>query len=142
MGISISDPVSTVIGGALDLGTSLINRLFPDPAQKAEATLKLLELKQNGELAEMTARAGIVQTEAASSNWLTSAWRPITMLSFVSIIVNNYIIYPYLSCFWHGAPLLPIPVDLWELLKIGIGGYVVGRTVEKTAESLAAKKGD
>jgi len=50
---------------------------------------------------------------------------------FVFIIANNYIIYPYLSLFFSKAPILKIPPDMWELLKIGLGGYVVGRSVEK-----------
>ena len=36
----------------LGIGDKLIDRLIPDPAQKAEAQLKLAELAQNGELKE------------------------------------------------------------------------------------------
>jgi len=32
---------------------------------------------------------------------------------------------------WFGVPMLPLPPDMWELLKIGVGGYIVGRSVEK-----------
>lgn len=142
MGISISDPVSTVVGGALSLGTSLIERLFPDPAQRDAAKLALLEMQQKGELATLTAQSGIIQTEAASTNWITSAWRPIMMLSFVAIVVNNYLLYPYLVLFFHSAPKLDLPPDMWDLLKIGMGGYVVGRTVEKTATTIMTGKKD
>ena len=38
----------------------------------------------------------------------------------------NYIVHP-----WFGLRMLPLPPDMWELLKIGVGGYVVGRSVEK-----------
>jgi len=41
-------------------------------------------------------------------------------------------LYPYLALFWSQAPVLEIPPDMWALLKIGLGGYVVGRSVEKT----------
>jgi hypothetical protein len=53
------------------------------------------------------------------------------MLLFGIIIANNYIIYPYLSSFMENAPMLEIPPDMWDLLKIGLGGYVVGRSAEK-----------
>ena len=56
------------------------------------------------------------------------------MLTFVAIIANNYILYPYLSLFWGEAPVLEIPPDMWGLLKIGLGGYVVGRSAEKVAK--------
>ena len=57
------------------------------------------------------------------------------MLTFVAIVANNYLIYPYISLFWNSAPLLELPPDLWGLLKIGLGGYVVGRSAEKVASN-------
>jgi hypothetical protein len=54
------------------------------------------------------------------------------MALFGAIIANNYIIHPYVSLFFEDASvMLAIPPDMWSLLKIGIGGYVVGRSVEK-----------
>ena len=66
------DPISA----ALDLGTALINKLFPDPIQAADAKLKLLELQQNGELAIMTAQTDINKEEAKSTNWFVAGARP------------------------------------------------------------------
>ena len=77
--------------------------------------------------------------EANSDHWIVAAWRPITMLTFVTIIANNYIVYPYLSLFWSEAPNLDLPPDLWDLLKIGLGGYVVGRSGEKIAKVIGKK---
>ena len=58
-------------------------------------------------------------------------WRPLLMLTCIAIIANNYLLNPYLKLFFAAAPLLELPDALWELLKIGVGGYVVGRSVEK-----------
>ncbi len=58
-----------------------------------------------------------------------------------SIIANNYILYPYLALFFEGAPKLEIPPDMWALLKIGLGGYVVGRSVEKAVIGLKKPNG-
>ena len=66
------DPISA----ALDLGTALINKLFPDPIQAADAKLKLLELQQSGELATMTAQTDINKEEAKSTNWFVAGARP------------------------------------------------------------------
>jgi len=57
------------------------------------------------------------------------------MLVFVAIIANNYLLYPYLALFWTKAPMLELPPDLWALLKIGLGGYTVGRSAEKVASN-------
>lgn len=114
--------------------TSIIDKIIPDPKQKAEAQLKLIELSQHGQLKELEAAMNVVVAEAKSEHKITSTWRPITMLTFVAIIANNFILYPYLSLFWVDAPVLEIPDQMWNLLSIGLGGYVVGRTGEKIAE--------
>lgn len=64
-----------------------------------------------------------------SGNSLQRNWRPIVMLAFAAIVVYSKFVAP---CF--GLPNTELEPDFWELLKIGIGGYVVGRSVEKVAE--------
>ena len=137
--IGIDDAVTA----SVDLISKVIDKIFPDPAAAADAKLKLLQLTQDGTLKELTldndlAKAGLdnVKTEAASTNWLASSWRPITMLCFVAIIVNNYILFPYLQLFGHAGIVLSLPPDMWGLLKIGMGGYVVGRSAEKILPSV------
>jgi hypothetical protein len=66
------DPISA----ALDLGNTLITRIFPDPAQADAAKLKLLELQKSGELATMTAQTDINKEEAKSTNWFVAGARP------------------------------------------------------------------
>ncbi len=118
-----------------DFGSTLLDKFFPDKDEAAKAKIKLVEMQMNGELSKLQVRAGIITAEANSEHFLVAAWRPITMLVFVFIIANNYILYPYLSLFIDNAPKLEIPPDMWDLLKIGIGGYTVGRTIEKSVKS-------
>ena len=66
------DPISA----ALDLGNTLITRIFPDPAQAANAKLELLKLQQSGDLAQMTAQTDINKVEAGSTSMFVSGWRP------------------------------------------------------------------
>lgn len=117
--------MSALALGALKLGGELVERLFPSEEERSKARLKLLELEQSGELAELEARAGIVQAEAKSEHALTATWRPITMLSLVALI----------GAHWLGFTpdnLPPAQVEqLLEIVKIGLGGYVVGRSAEK-----------
>lgn len=121
------DPVSAVLG----IGGKLIDRLWPDPEQKAQAQIALLELAQKGELTEFTARAEIVKAEAASSHWLAANWRPVVMLVFAGLIVARW--------FGWAAPNLTEAeyLKLWSIVEFGLGGYVVGRSVEKIAPSIA-----
>ena len=73
------DPVTA----ALDIGGKLIDRLWPDPAQRDAAKVKLLEMQQTGELAKLTAETDLAKgqlavnaEEAKSSNWFVAGWRP------------------------------------------------------------------
>jgi len=122
------DPVTA----ALDVGGKLIDRLWPNPEQKAQAQLALLVLAQKGELAEFTGRAEIVKTEAASENWLASSWRPILMLTFGALIVARW--------FGWAAPNLSEAeyLKLWSIVELGLGGYVIGRSAEKIVPAAAA----
>jgi len=120
--------------------TTLFDKLIPDPKAKAAAQMELMTLASSGQLKELEAAMTVITAEAKSEHWIVAAWRPITMLVFVAIIANNYLLYPYLTLFWDAAPLLELPQSLWELLKIGLGGYVVGRSVEKAVGAYKGKQ--
>ena len=66
------DPISAV----LDIGSKIIERVWPDPVQAANAKLELLKLQQSGELAQIAGQLSINQVEAASSSIWVSGWRP------------------------------------------------------------------
>lgn len=126
------DPVSA----AFDVGGKIIDRLWPDPAQRDQAKLKLMELQQSGALAQLAAQtelskgaADIVKTEAAGG-FLASSWRPITMLVFVVLIVARW--------FGLSAPNLQEAeyLKLWDIVQLGLGGYVIGRSVEKIVPNI------
>ena len=75
---------------------------------------------------QLEAQKAIIVAEATGKSWLQRNWRPLLMLVFTIIIAFNYIVAPLFS-----RQPLPIPPDMWDLLKIGIGGYIVGRSAEK-----------
>ena len=103
----------------------VLDKIIPDPAAQAEAKLKLMELAQKGEFTEMTTKADIIKAEANSESWLAQSWRPIMMLTFGALIVARWLGY--------AAPGISQEeiLKLWNIVELGITGYVVGRTVEK-----------
>lgn len=112
------------------LGDAL-RRLFPDPAeaQKAQAELSMALLTNAGEIEK--AAADIIATEAKSEHWLASSWRPIVMLVFTALIVARWLGYsaPGIS----EAEVL----KLWDIVQLGLGGYVIGRSAEKIVPQIA-----
>ncbi len=104
--------------------TGVVDKFVPDrdaaDQLKAAITEKIIEARTQAIVAE------------AQGNWLQKHWRPITMLVFVFIIFNNYILSQYLIALGVNFPILPIPSGMWNLLTMGIGGYVLGRSFEKS----------
>jgi hypothetical protein len=63
------------------------------------------------------------------------------MYVLIFILVWNYILGPIIKIFTGTIITFELPGDVWTLLNIGLGGYVVGRSGESIARTLA-KKGD
>lgn len=120
----------------------VFDSIFPDKEEAAAAKFKLMELQMSGGLKELEQAGAIITAEANSQHWLVAAWRPITMLVFVVIIANNYILAPYIDLFFDTDVALELPPEMWDLLKIGIGGYIVGRTGEKMIQTHKGNKSD
>jgi hypothetical protein len=113
----------------------LVKRLVPDSdkANLIEKEVKLALLEHTDSLEAM--RGQIVLAEANSGNWLTSAWRPLLMMVVVLIIACNYLLFPIIRIFYPEMITLELPQELWSLLTIGVGGYVVGRSGEKMIDN-------
>lgn len=80
----------------------------------------------------MESKASIISAEAKSGHFITSAWRPITMLCFTAIVVAR----------WFGLTTEISPElesELFSIIKIGLGGYIVGRSGEKIAKAVKEK---
>lgn len=126
---------AAILGALAPVFTKIAGNLFPDPADE----LKRIALEQQLQSQIMTqaaaieqAAAEVVKTEAASENWLVASWRPITMLTFVALIVAKWLGFT--------APGVSeaVEIELMNLVQVGLGGYVIGRSAEKIAPSIAA----
>ena len=70
----------------------------------------------------------------SAGNWLQRSWRPLVMLVFALIVLAGT---------FTTLPILSDTSRFWDLLEIGLGGYVIGRGGEKMAAAifkLKAKK--
>lgn len=124
----------------IPLLSNLIDRLFPDKLKQDQAKAELLKAMSEANKAEWEAKGQVVVSEAQGESWLQRNWRPISMLVFLGVIVNNYILAPWLGALHIVIPTVPIADKMWSLLEIGIGGYIVGRSGEKIASNFNNKK--
>jgi hypothetical protein len=78
----------------------------------------------------LASQTNIISAEATGHSWLQRNWRPITMLTFLILIVLD------------SFNFLPnrLPNEAWPLLQIGLGGYVVGRSAEKITKQYLGSK--
>lgn len=94
---------------------------------KNDITVKMLD--SNSEVVK--SGASVIMAEASGESWLQRNWRPMLMVWF-SILIGGY---------WFGYVPNNMPVEivakLFDLVTIGIGGYVGGRSLEKIANTIA-----
>ena len=107
-----------------------------DLAEKLKSQLNTQLLQSSTQ--EFKAAAAIVEAEA-KANWFAASWRPMLMYVLIFILVWNYIVGPIVKVFTGSVITFELPSDVWTLLNIGLGGYVVGRSGESIARALANK---
>ncbi len=125
--------IGEILGILGKVAGTVAERVFPDP----EHELKRLELQQALQAAVLErtseierAAAEVVRAEAQGQSWLQRTWRPITMLVFVALIVARWL-------GWSAPNLAEAEVlKLWDIVEIGLGGYVIGRSAEKVLPGL------
>lgn len=125
--------IADLIAGIFKPAAELVDELHTSTEEKLKAKGHLLDVQTAAmqkvfeyETERLSAKAKIVQEEAGSKHWLTANWRPITMLTFLVLVVGD-------ALGWLPNTL---NAEAWTLLKIGLGGYVIGRSGEKIAKTI------
>jgi hypothetical protein len=124
------------IDDIIGVGMKLVDKLIPDPAQKAQAQLELAKLAQDGKLAdiqadineaqELTKRA---QADMASDSWLAKNIRPMTLIA----IITGYFIFAFMSAFDMDTNERYVELlGQWGMLIMSF--YFGGRTLEKIVD--------
>lgn len=129
-----------LLSGIFDVGGKLIDKFFPDPAERAQKQVELLQMQQNGELRELETRMSAILAEANSADPWTSRARP-SFLYVIYVMILMSIPMGVLSAFRPDmagaiaagmqAWLAAIPEDLYVLFGVGYVGYAGARTFEK-----------
>lgn len=129
-----------LLSSVFAIGTKLIDKFFPDPAQKAAAQLELLKMQQSGDLEEMKTQLSAIVAEAQSADPWTSRARP-SFLYVVYVLLLWSIPMGVLTIFKPDAAaaftagfkawMAAIPDPIITLFGTVMLGYVAGRSWEK-----------
>ena len=115
--------IGTIGGKVLDIVNDVVED--KDAANKLKFQIQKQLLESKG--TELEAQAKIVLAEAQGS-WLQRNWRPMLMVTFAGLVVAH----------WFGFTTENIPESvqnsLLNIVMVGVGGYVAGRSAEKVAD--------
>lgn len=118
-------------GNAIDAIGKVVDNVITNDDEKSKAKKELTEvvLKSLNEVANVQ---GEVIKKEMEGNFLQKSWRPLLMLTFGTILV----------CKWFGLTDgnidYELELKLMDIVQLGLGGYVVGRSVEKVAGTVTA----
>ena len=121
-------------GGVISEVTKVIDELFTSDEERMHAKNEILKVLKEQQLELQRLQTEVIVAEA-NGNWLQRSWRPILMLAFGFIVIYVKFIAPLFS-----LPIPPLENEFWNLLQIGIGGYVIGRTGEKMIKEYTSTK--
>ncbi len=133
--------VLSLIGQIFKPATELIDNLHTSTEEKLQQKAVLLQLQTDFliqaldyEQEQLKQKSAIIMAEAKGESWIQRSWRPVTMLTFLVLVV----------CDSFGLLAFRLADEAWMLLQIGLGGYVVGRSAEKVVPKVteALKKKD
>jgi uncharacterized membrane protein YeaQ/YmgE (transglycosylase-associated protein family) len=133
-GSMLAGPAGGAVGSMLASALGVDNT--PDAVAAAiksdpQAAVKIREIEAQLEQTRLEVRGQAVQAEAKGESWLQRNWRPLTMVWF-SFLVGAY---------WFGYTPENLSeeavLSLFGLIKLGLGGYVIGRSAEKITKSAA-----
>ncbi|EWH00559.1 holin family protein [Halomonas sp. BC04] len=131
----IQNILGTVAGPIFDVIDKAVTDKDEANRLKAELQRRLIDQQD----ANLQAQMKVLLAEAAGESWLQRNWRPILMLVIVAIVANNYLLAPYLGAMFGIGLQLELPEALWNLMTLGVGGYIAGRTGEKIVGQLKGK---
>lgn len=128
-----ADPITA----ALNIGNSLIERIWPDPGVQAEEKRKLAELAQEGDLARlnahvelMTGQLKVNAAEAQHKSVFVAGWRPWIGWVGGMALAYQFVVYPPLLwawAIWGPAGVEPPPVmETGALFSIVTGMLGIG----------------
>jgi|TARA_Y100000310_G_scaffold246593_1_gene251932 hypothetical protein len=112
---------------------TVVDKAIPDRGEAAKLKASLTQAAIGLSETELQSQTSIIVAEAQGESWLQRNWRPLVMLSFAALVAAH----------WLGFTAENLDKDevlsLLEIVKVGLGGYVVGRSAEKTMKAWKVK---
>lgn len=125
--------IQAILPSIIGLIGKAVDKAVPDKTQaeqlKSQITLAAMQQDQ----AELQGAIQVITAEAQGESWLQRNWRPMLMLWFAGLV----------GAHWLGFTPQSLPenvvINLLDIVQVGIGGYVLGRSGEKIVKAYKDK---
>ena len=129
-------PITQMVGELFKPITNMIDEVHTSEEEKFKIKKEMAKVQSDIQIRVLDyekemiqAKSSIVHSEANGQSWMQRNWRPISMLTFLVLVV----------CDAFGLLSSPLAPQAWTLLQIGMGGYVIGRSCEKVLPKILKK---
>ena len=116
-------------GNFIKDASAIVDDLTGSDEEKSIAKNKLTHVITNALVQVKQLQANIITAEIGKGSWLTANWRPLVMITFTLLLVAR----------WVGFTVdvdKELELKLMDIIRLGIGGYVISRGVEKVADTV------
>lgn len=130
-------PILGLLGGLFSMIGSGVQAIFGFKSEQASAVKEAIKVVGDYSASEgqrEAAIATIIAAENSSGYAISAIWRPLMMLIFLAFLVSFWLGYVPINA---SGPMPPMISEIFELIKIGMGGYVGGRSLEKIISALS-----
>ncbi len=124
-----SDATQGAVKGFGEAIASAVGAFKADPTKVAELEAAIRASSQQFESTVIASVNTTMQNETRSEHWMQWSWRPTFGFTACGILVNNYILLPYLVK--HGAVSILVPMEVWMMIMAVLGVAAWTRGQEK-----------
>ncbi len=122
---SVLETVSNVVSGTVGKFIEDKDKAKElETALTAQLTTSVVELMGR----ELDAQKSVIVAEAQGESWLQRNWRPIIMMALSTMVCI------YWMGWTHQELDQPVILKILDIVQVGLGGYIGGRTAEKLAD--------
>jgi hypothetical protein len=134
--------ITTVLGLVVGPIAEILKKVIPDADKRAQAQEEITRAVIANEAEIIGAARDVIVAEAQSGSYAARNWRPHLMYFLMVLLAWIAVVAPLagLAKDTTGS-LRDVPPEVWQLLMIGMGGYIIGRTGEKIAATFAERIG-
>ena len=129
-----------ILGALVPVISDVLRRVIPDANEAAKVQAELTKALIENQGALNTAMADVMKSDAQSEGFLTRNARPAAVIWGLAMVTWVGVVAPMLGIQRETiAALNQVPADLWNLITVGIGGYMLAKTADSAVKVFAGK---